>query len=131
MGKTMKDIQTRQQMQRSGMYRKKRGRKNGKLGNLARKGGEIVEKVVEFVCWTVLIVFVLVFILTALYIIGMVIYFRSELNKDEYVETYSEWQRMEDEIQMQALQEDAEKREAKQQERERRRRKRAWKKRNS
>lgn len=90
-----------------------------------------MEKVVEFVCWTVLIVFVLVFILTALYIIGMVIYFRSELNKDEYVETYSEWQRMEDEIQMQALQEDAEKREAKQQERERRRRKRAWKKRNS
>lgn len=88
-----------------------------------------MEKVVDFICWAALIFFALLFIVVALYIIGMVIYFRSELNKDEYVETYSEWQRMEDEMQMQALKEDAKRREAKKREKEER--KGRWKKRNS
>lgn len=127
----MKDIQTRQQVQRLEKCQEKRRRKSGKLGDLIRKGGETVEKAVNIICWIALICFVLLIIGIVTFVVGMAIYFQTQLKKDEYVETYSEWQRMEDEIQMQALKEDAKRREAKKREKEERRKKRRWKKRNS
>lgn len=117
----MKDIQTQQQMQRSGMYQKKRRReKKEKLADLLRKGGKAVERVIDFFCMAILILFILSFAIGTLFFIGMVIYFRSELNQEEYT-IYSEQQRMEDEIQMQELKKDAERRAAKKREKEERR----------
>lgn len=117
----MKDIQTQQQMQRSGMNQKKRRReKRKKLADLLRKGGKAVERVIDFFCMAILILFILLFAIGTLFFIGMVIYFHSELNQEEYT-IYSEQQRMEDEIQMQELKKDAERRAAKKREKEERR----------
>lgn len=133
MGKITKDIRTRQQVQQLGMYQKMRRReKSGKSSALNRKGGKKLGKVIDFICQMALISFVILFIVTVLYVIGMIIlYFHSELDKDEHTEIYSEWQRIEDELQIQALKEDAKRREAKKREKERRRKNRRWKKRNS
>lgn len=117
----MKDIQTQQQMQRSGMYQKKRRReKRKKLADLLRKGGKAVERVIDLFCMAILILFILLLAIGTLFFIGMVIYFHSELNQEEYT-IYSEQQRMEDEIQMQELKKDAERRAAKKREKEERR----------
>ena len=79
----MKDIQTQQQMQRSGMYQKKRRReKRKKLADLLRKGGKAVERVIDFFCMAILILFILLFTIGTLFFIGMVIYFHSELNQE-------------------------------------------------
>lgn len=127
----MKDIQTQQQMQQSGMYRKRRRReKREKRADLLQEGGKVMERVVDFFCMAILILFILIFVVGALFFIGMAIYFHSELNQDSYKEVYTERQRMEDETQMQALKEDAERRAAKKREKEERRKRKRWKKRN-
>lgn len=115
----MRDIQTRQQVLRWGRYRKKRER-----GKRKTKGGKSVGKVVDILCWIVLIFFLLALAAIALFVIGMIVYFHSELERGGDGEPYSEQQRIEDEIQLQALKEDAEKREAKKKARKERKKKR-------
>lgn len=81
-------------------------------------------KVIDIICWIVLIFFLLAIAAITLFVIGMIAYFHSELERGGDREQYSEQQRMEDEIQLQALREDTEKREMK-----RKARKERWKKR--
>lgn len=126
----MRDIRTRQQAQLSGEYRKRRKRKGKRPVDLLRKGGKTVGRVVDFFCWVVLISFIIIAIVGALFFIGMAIYFHTELHRENYTTEYSEQQRMEDEIQIQALKEDAERREAKKREKEEKRRRRKWKRKN-
>lgn len=126
----MRDIRTRQQAQLSGECRKRRKRKGKRPVDLLRKGGKTVGRVVDFFCWVVLISFILIVIVGALFFIGMAIYFHTELHRGNYTTEYSEQQRMEDEIQIQALKEDAERREAKKREKEEKRRRRKWKRKN-
>lgn len=89
-----------------------------------------MERVVDFLCWIALILFILIVIVGALFFIGMAIYFHTELHRGNYTAEYSEQQRMEDEIQIQALKEDAARREAKKREKEEKRRRRKWKRKN-
>lgn len=89
-----------------------------------------MEKVVNILCWGALIFFAVTFVIIALCIFGLVIYLRSELDQSWNTEEYSEQQRMEDELQIKALKEDAARRAAKKQAKKERRRKRAWKRQN-
>ena len=120
-GKTTKDIRTRQQIWLSGLCQRKRRReRRGKLGSALQEGGETV---VDFICWAVLIFFVLLFAVGTLLFTGIIIYFYNEFKQHGDTGIYTEQQREEDEIQMQALKKDAERRE------EKKRRKRKWMKR--
>lgn len=87
-------------------------------------------RVIDFFCWVVLISLILIAVIGALFFIGMAIYFHTEFHRENYMTEYSEQQRMEDEIQIQALKEDAERREAKKREKEEKRRRRKWKRKN-
>lgn len=87
-------------------------------------------KVVDFLCWAALIFFALLLMAGILFVAGIIAYFYSEWKQTGHTEAYSEQQRMEDIIQMEALKADAERREARKREKEKRRRKRRWRKRN-
>lgn len=123
--KTTKDIQTRQQIGLSGLCQRKRRR-----GNQDRKGGEPVEKVIDFICWAALISFALLFAIGTIFVVGYMIYFCSKYNQLDDIDVDTEQQRIEDEIQIQALKNEAEKKRSKKKAKEERRKKR-WKKRNS
>lgn len=121
--KTTKDIQTRQQMWLSELRQRKRRRGREKQGSVDRKGEKTVEKAIDFICWAVLIVFVLLFIVGTLLFTGTIMYFYHEFKEHGDTEIYTEQQREEDEIQMLALKADAERRA------EKKRRKKKWMKR--
>lgn len=90
-----------------------------------------MEKVVDFLCWAALIFFALLIFAGILFVVGIIVYFYSEWKQTGRTEVYSEQQRMEDIIQMEALKADAARRAARKREKEKRRRERRWRKRNS
>lgn len=87
-------------------------------------------KVIDFLCWAALIFFVFLFVIGILILNAIIIYLYSEWKHNGNTEIYSERQKEEDIIQMEALKADAARRAAKKREKEKRRRERRWRKRN-